>query len=177
LIKSIVIIFIFLISLSANSKSTNIAVINVEEIINNNNSYKSILQKIENNQKSYLDEFRNEENKIETLLNEIENSKLILSENEINQMISKYNNDLKNFTNKVDRFNLHYQNQILNIRKFILEEIIVLTEKYANDYQFDIILDSTNYLIASNRINITDIIKKELKKIELNLTFEDFNGN
>ena len=121
MIKSIVLLFIFLISFTANSKSTNIAVINVEEIINNNNSYKSILQKIENNQKSYLDEFRNEENKIETLLNEIENSKLILSENEINQMISKYNNDLKNFTNKVDRFNLHYQNQILNIRKFILE--------------------------------------------------------
>ena len=80
-------------------------------------------------------------------------------------------------SNQIDTFNTHYQTQIIEIRKIILKEIIVLAEKYAKNNDIDLILDSTSYLIASNAINITNIIKKELEKINLNLEFEKFEND
>ena len=78
--------------------------------------------------------------------------------------IENYNNQLTNFTILVDDFNLHYQNQIVEIREKILKEIIQLLEKYAIKNKIDLILDSNSYLIASNSIDITENINNELKK-------------
>ena len=41
----------------------------------------------------------------------------------------------------------------------------------------DLILDSTSYIIASNDLNITDLIAKELNDLELKLEFESFEQN
>ena len=91
--------------------------------------------------------------------------------------IENYNNQLTNFTILVDDFNLHYQNQIGEIREKILKEIIQLLEKYAIKNKIDLILDSNSYLIASNSIDITENINNELKKINLTLEYNDFKKN
>ena len=91
--------------------------------------------------------------------------------------IENYNNQFKNFTILVDDFNLHYQNQIGEIREKILKEIIQLLEKYAIKNKIDLILDSNSYLIASNSIDITENINNELKKIKLTLEYNDFKKN
>ena len=111
------------------------------------------------------------------MLTDIENAKLILSENEINLQIDKYNKELNAFTLLVDNFNIHYQDQIFSIRETILKEIILILEKYATDNKIDLILDSTSYLIASNSLDITIIIKEKLEKINLQLDFKDFETN
>ena len=108
---------------------------------------------------------------------EIEESKILLSENEFNKMIDDYNDKVSKFSSTVEEFNLHYKQQILNIRKSILEEIIVLVEKYAKNNKVDLIIDSTSYLIASNALNITNIIKNKLDDINLELDFENFKEN
>ena len=77
----------------------------------------------------------------------------------------------------VDEFNIHYQNQIIQIREIVLKEIIILLEKYAIENSIDLILDSTSYLIASNSIDITDIINKQLENINIKLEFKDFENN
>ena len=41
----------------------------------------------------------------------------------------------------------------------------------------DLILDPTSYLIASNSIDITNNIDKELKKINIKLEYKDFENN
>tara|TARA_Y100001970_G_C13928168_1_gene696862 strand:- start:131 stop:661 length:531 start_codon:yes stop_codon:yes gene_type:complete len=173
-LKKIFLIFTFLLIFPNLSKSANIYVINIEELINTNNFYKKILKEIDISQNNYSKNFQIEELKIEKLSKEIEKNKLILNENEINILINQYNDELNKLNILVDKFNLHYQNQIINIRKLILEEIIVLVEKYAKDNNIDLILDSNNYLIASNKINITMEIKSMLKKINLKLEFEHF---
>ena len=53
----------------------------------------------------------------------------------------------------VDKFNAHFR-EILKIRETLLNEIIILLEKYASDNNIDLILDSTSYLIASNSLDI-----------------------
>ena len=86
-------------------------------------------------------------------------------------MIENYNNKLSKLSARIERFNLHYQNEIINIRNQIFNEIITLLEKYVND-NIKLVFDS-NYLIASNTIDITTIHEK-MNEINLKLGFENF---
>ena len=169
--------FFFFISISQIVLSNNIAVIDIEDIINNNKLYIEILEKIENSQKVESTFIKDEELKLEKILKEIEESKLLLTENEINKLVYEYNIKYNEFSIKIKEFNNHFQNQIIEIRKVILQEIIVLSEKYAKKNNVDIVIDSTSYLIASNEINMTNIIKEELSKIALKLEFKNFEKN
>ena len=172
-----IIYFIILIFFSHKLYCNNIAVIDIEEIIDNNKSYIQILKSIEDSQiktSSFLSE---NELQLQELYNEIEESKILLSDIELNNLINNYNIKLNEFSLKVKDYNDHYQNQILEIRKLILKEIIVLSEKYAKKNKIDLVIDSTSYLIASNEINMTNIIKEELSKITLKLEFKNFEKN
>ncbi len=172
--KTKLIFLVIICFISQNVFCNNIAVIDIEEIIDNNESYIKILNDIENSQIQSSTFLNEEELKLENLYKEIEESKILLSEIELNSLINKYNANFNDFSLKVKDFNDHYQNQILEIRKKILQEIIVLSEKYAKKNNIDLILDATSYLIASNEINMTKTIKEELKKITLNLEFKNF---
>ena len=176
--KNLRLLFLFfLIFNSQNVFSNNIAVINIEDIINNNKLYLETLEKIETTQKIDSTFIKDEEEKLEELLKKIDESKLLLSENEINKLIDEYNIKFNEFSQQIEEFNDHFQNQIIEIRKVILQEIIVLSEKYAKKNKIDLVIDSTSYLIASNEINMTNIIKEELSKITLKLEFKNFEKN
>ena len=163
--------------LSFDLFAQTIRVVNIQFLIDNNKIYIEKLKKIEKSQNEYLNELKIKEDEFENLLNDIENSKLILSEKEINLKIDDYNNKLKNFTILIEEFNIHYQNQIINMREIVLKEIIVLLEKYAKLNNIDLILDSTSYLIASNSLDITKNINKDLNNIKLVLDYKDFEKN
>ena len=170
-------LFFVCIIFSKLSYAQSIVVVNIQFLIDNNKDYLNILEEMELSQKDHLDKFQKKESELKKIFNDIEESKLILSENEINLQIENYNNQLTNFTILVDDFNLHYQNQIAEIREKILKEIFQLLEKYAIKNKIDLILDANSYLIASNSIDITENINNELKKINLTLEYNDFKKN
>ena len=172
-----IIIFLFINILSPKIFSQTIAIVNVQTLIDNNKIYQKIIKDIEINQDKYLKDFNLMENELTTKLNEIEEAKLILSEEEINKQIEDYNNQLSQFSIKIEEFNFHYQNEIIKIREVILKEILKLLEKYALENSVDLILDSTTYLIASNSLDITTDINSELEKLNLNLEYKDFGKN
>ena len=172
-----IITFFFINTLSFNTFSQTIAIVNLQTLIDNNNYYISILKNIESNQKKYLKQFHLKENNLKVKYKEIEDAKLILNEDEINLLIDNYNSQLSEFTLLVEEFNFHYENQIIKIRESILNEIIKLIEIYVIENSIDLILDSSSYLIASNSLDITNNINDELKKLNLNLEFVDFEKN
>ena len=172
-----IIIFLFINTFSLNIFSQTIAVVNVQSLIDNNEIYQKTVNDIEINQEKYLRDFNIIENELITKLNEIEESKLILSEEEINKRIEDYNNQLSQFSTMIEKFNFHYENEIIKIRETILKEILKLLEKYALENSVDLILDSTTYLIASNSLDITVDISGELEKLNLNLEYKDFEKN
>jgi len=157
--------------------SQTIAVVNVQSLIDNNIIYQNLLKDIESNQQEYLKNFDLKENELRVKLKEIEESKLILSESEINLQIENYNNELSEFTILIEEFNLHYQNEIIKIRDSILNEIIKLLENYAIKNSVDLMLDSTSYLIASNALDITNIINSELNKLNIKMEYKNFEKN
>ena len=168
---------IFLIFLSNSLLAKNIAVVNINTLIDTNDRYIDIILEIESNQSDYLENFQNKEKELQSMLNEINESKLLLSDNEINIQIENYKKEFNQFSMLVEEFNIHYQKEIINIREVILSKIIVLLEKYAIDNNVDLIFDSNSYLIASNSIDITDIISNELGKIDLELEYRNFEKN
>ena len=175
--KFLILFFIIILIFSKNIYSNNISVIDIEYLVDNNKFYLEVLEKIKNNQEKYKSTLKLEEKNLENQLKEIESSKVILSNNEISNMIDNYNIKLQNFENDVNEYNLHYQNQISSIRNIIIDEIIEIIENYASANQIDLILNSTNYLMASNNINITNNIETELNKIIFELKFDSFEKN
>ena len=169
--------FICVVFLSKIVYSQTIAVVNIQSLIDNNSYYKQIINDIEINQRQYLEKFELKEKALDEKLKDIEQSKLILNEIEINAQIDNYNKELVDFSHTVEKFNLHYQNQIINIKEIILKEIFIILEKYAIENQIDLILDSASYLIASNSIDITDSIKDKLQNINLKLEYINFEKN
>ena len=174
--RSLIILF-FITIYSTNLFATKIFVIDVEKLINENIYYKKFMEEIEKNQISEKNELNLIEKEIVDLQNEIEQSKLILDQNEINKLIEDYNIKLNKFNILIESYNLHYQNEIINKRKIVLKEIIVLVEKFAKDNNIDIVLDSNNYLVASNAINITEDIELKLENLELKLDLKKFEQN
>ena len=171
------IIFLFINFFSYNIFSQTIAIVNVQSLIDSNKIYQKTIKDIEINQEKYLKDFNIIENELTIKLNEIEESKLILSEEEINKRIEDYNNQLSQFTTMIEKFNFHYENEIIKIRETILKEILKLLEKYALENSVDLILDSNTYLIASNSLDITIDINGELEKLNINLEYKDFEKN
>ena len=175
LINQIILIVIVLFSKIVFAQT--IAVVNIQSLIDNNFYYKEIIKDMEINQEKYKENFELKEKELSYKLKDLEQSKLILNEIEINAQIDNYNKELTAFTITVEEFNLHYQNQVINIREIILKEIFILLEKYAIENQVDIILDSASYLIASNSIDVTDNIKNKLQNINLKLEYINFEKN
>ncbi len=175
--KNNLLLFLSFFLIPTISYSANIAVVNIDELINTNNSYIMIINDIEEKQKKYLSIFNEKENTLNDLLVEIENSKLILEKDELDNMINNYNFEYNKFSLLVEDFNSHYNNEIIKIRTTILEELVILIEKYSNDNNIDIVIDANNYLIASNKINITNFIKNELNKIKFELDYKNFETN
>tara|TARA_B100000674_G_scaffold113300_1_gene84632 strand:+ start:1058 stop:1591 length:534 start_codon:yes stop_codon:yes gene_type:complete len=174
-LKLIYLVLFLSVNLFSNlSIAQSIVVVNVQDLIDNNKIYQETIKELEINQEKYIKKFEKKEKEIQQILSDIEEAKLILNENEINNQIENYNNQLNNFTILVDNFNLHFQEQIIKIREKVLKEIIYLLENYAIENNIDLILDSTSYLIASNSIDISDYISNELKKINLQLEYKDF---
>ena len=175
-INLIIIIFVIL-TLNKSIFAESIAIVNIQNLIDTNQIYIDVIEEMEINQKLQLNVLEKKENELIDVFNQIENSKLILSEDELNVQISNYNNKLNNFSLLVDEFNYHYQNQIIVLRERVLNEIIMILENYAIQNKLDLILDSTSYLIASNNLDITEIIYNKLAQVKFILQYENFEKN
>ena len=171
-----ILFFIFLLFLNKNILADNIAVVNIETIISNNIEFSSFIENLNKSQSKYEFELNQEEQKLKEEINNIENDKLLLTEQELSNRIVKYNNDLDIFKKRVNKFNNHYQNEILKNRNYIIQQIIILLEKYAKQNNIEAIFDATNYILAADSINLTNKIEEDLNNIKLDLRFNNFEN-
>ena len=168
------ILFLLFFFFSSNIFATNIRVIDFQTIIDNNNSLASKYIELEKDQKKYTDEFKKEELSLQDDLKEIEKLKLILDSTELDNEINKYNEKLKNFNYKIEKFNIHYETQIANMKSQIVTILLEILKKYSTDNNIELILDSNNYILSSNSINVTDIILDKLNNQTIELIFEKY---
>ena len=164
------IIFIF----STDAFSTNIRVLDLQKIVESSNSLSILYKKIIDDQESHNIEFNNEEINLKNELDRIEKLELILSSSEFQIEVETYNKKLNNFNKKIDKFNMHYDKQINNLRQKIINNVLEILKKYSLDNDIDLILDSNNYILSSNSINITEIIIAQSNKKKIEINFEKY---
>ncbi len=169
----ILLIFIFFFY-SANVNATNIRVVDFQKIIEDNINLSILYDQINEDQVSYKESFKNEELNLQKEFERIEELNLILESNELKKEIENYNIKLNTFNDKIEKFNLHYEIQINNLRKKIINIILEELKKYSEDNQIDLILDSNNYILSTNSINITDTIQQQTNKITIEINFEKY---
>ena len=172
--RLITLIFFIFIFYASNSFSTNIRVVDLQIIINNNKDLINLISNIEEDQIIYREEFNEIELKLQSEAIRIEELNLILDKDEIDNEINKYNKKLKEFNSTVKQFNLHYENQINKLKSNILDSILSILKNYSINNGIDLIMDSNNYILSSNSINITDIILEDLNKNNLEISFEKY---
>ncbi len=170
----IIIVVFFTLFTSFNSFSANIRVIDLNYLIENHNDFLNLISKIEEDQKFHKSIFSNIEKDLEKEQKRINELKMILDSLELEKIIDKYNKDLNNFNLKINNFNIHYESQIINLKNQILEKILEILKKYSLDNEIELILDSNSYILSSNNINITSIIKDNLKEIKFDISFEKY---
>ena len=173
MIIRIFLIFI-VISFSTNAFSTNIKVLDFQHIIENNISISILYDKIDKDQIFHKENFKKEELNLKNELERIEKLKLILDSTELEKEIENYNNQLNNFNEKIQKFNLHYEVQINNFKNRIVNIILEILKQYSEDNKVDLVLDSNNYVLSSNSINITDIIKDKVNNKSIEINFEKY---
>ena len=162
------------ISFSSNAFSTNIRVLDFQNVIENNINLSILFKKIENDQEVHKEKFNMEELILENEFKRIEKLNLILDSSELEKEIDSYNTKLNNFNNKIEQFNLHYDKQINNLKNKIVNLILDSLKNYSEDNKIDLILDSNNYILSSNSINITNLIKDQLSKTKIEISFEKY---
>ena len=173
MIIRIFLIFI-VISFSTNALSTNIKVLDFQHIIENNINISILYDKIDKDQIFHKENFKKEELNLKNELDRIEKLKLILDSAELEKEIDNYNNQLNNFNDKIQKFNLHYEVQINNFKNRIVNIILEILKQYSEDNKIDLVLDSNNYVLSSNSINITDIIKDKVNNKSIEINFEKY---
>ena len=173
MIIKIFLIFI-VISFSTNALSTNIKVLDFQHIIENNINISNFYDKIDKDQIFHKENFKKEELNLKNELERIEKLKLILESAELEKEIENYNNQLNNFNDKIQKFNLHYETQINNFKNRIVNIILEILKQYSEDNKIDLVLDSNNYILSSNSINITDIIKDKVNNKSIEINFEKY---
>ena len=154
--------------------ATNIRVLDFQKVIDSNTSLSSFYEEIKKDQEVHKENLKKEELNLKNELERIEKLKLILDSAELEKEIENYNNQLNNFNDKIQKFNLHYEEQINNFKNRIVNIILEVLKQYSEDNKIDLILDSNNYVLSSNSINITDIIKDKVNNKSIEINFEKY---
>ena len=173
--KYLIIKFIFLfiypsILVAAESK---IVFIDMDFLMNNSKVGKYINKEIENKQKLDQTNFKKTQEKIKKMDEEIKSQKNILSEDEVKNKISKLNNEIKLYQEKLQKKRNEINNFKLNTTSEILENLKPILTEYAKKNQISLILKKNDVIIGKNELNITEdiltILDSKITEIDIKL--------
>ena len=157
-------IFIFF---NSTSYANNVAFVNLDNVLQNSNLGKIILDKIEEKKKIEQKKIDEGENNIKKIEEELKNKQNIISKEEFNKELSK-------LKKKINDFNLYKKKLFNEFEKSKNDEIVNFFNQinpYIQDYlsenSIDILFNNKNIIIGKDSLDITDkiinIINKSIK--------------
>ena len=146
----------------------NVYFLDIDYMLNNTNSGKIIVQKLQKINSQNLLELKEKEDELKSLENDISQKKNIISNDELNKMI----NNLKNKINLYKSIKNEKVKNINNLRdneiKIFFKKITPFIEEFMQKNSIKIIFDKKNIFIADSNYDITQKLVEFLnsKKIE-----------
>ncbi len=159
-------IFFFLI-VNTNVSATNLAFINLDNVLKNSDLGIKTLNKIEKKKNLEQKEINNKENDLKNLEEEIRNKQNIISKDEFKVEVTKLQKNIEDFNlykKKVSKDYEKYKNdEIINF----FDKINPLIQNYLSENSIDILFNNKNIIIGKDALDITDkiinIINKNIK--------------
>jgi len=150
-------LFIFF-NFSYSVADTKIAYIDLDNIFQKSNHGKKIISKLNEMNNKNISNIKVKENEIIELDKEVKIKKNLITENDLNLMISDLNNKVSDL--KIYRDNLikNYEESKNNEIKEFFNRINPILQDYMRKNSIDFILDKKNIFIATKNNDITDII-------------------
>ena len=144
-----------------------VAYLDIDYLLSNTNAGKILFQKLKSNEKDKNDQFRAEELKLKDEENKIIASKNIITGDQLEISINKFQKKLKNYkktkSEEINKLKKTRNNEIINL----LNLINPIIEDYMSQNSISIIIDKKNIYIANKNFDITnnliEIINKKIK--------------
>jgi len=163
-IKSVIILFFFIISTTFANSNDKVSFIDIDFILKNSNLGKSILNEIENLNNKNIDELQNKEKELKKIEEEIKSKKNILSEQEFKKEVDLLKEKIKKYRIYKDKLvNDFEQNKNKKLNLFF-KEVNPIIQKFMDKNSIDILLDRKNVFIGKKNSDITNQIIQELNK-------------
>ena len=152
------VIFLIVIVFPTYLSAINVGTINISYILEESKSYNNFLDELAKKKLELQKTLDTKEKELTKLKQEIENSRLIINEDELNLMISNYNDQLKVLDQEVKKINLFFSKNIEINKNIIIKQIINYIENISNKSDIDIILTEDQYFMSSKKIDISNQI-------------------
>ena len=150
------------------SIASNIAYIDLNYIINNSNSGKIIIDKLEDINIKNLNLLKKEQSSLNNEKTEIEKTKNILSNDELNKKINILNDKLEKFNQKQEVMSAEFKELRNNEIANFLKKINPIIETLMIDNKIDLILKKESIYISKTEYDITNklitLINKNIDK-------------
>ena len=151
------------------SASEKIAFIDLNYIMNNSISGKSINNFINDLKKKKIDEFRITEEKIKKDENELIAKKNIIEENLYKQKVEKIKLRIKNYQKDRQNFNKSLDRKNIKFTKKLLEKLNPIISEYVEENSISVVFPKKMIIVGKKKLDITipilDMLDKNLQKL------------
>ena len=171
--RYIIIVFILCL-LAFNVNSQKIATFQFALIIENLESYKDFKIQLNKFKEIKFSELNKEEELLVSKKKELEESKIILSEIKYLSKVSEFNEQKKNFEQKVINLNNYLKENIEINENKILKEIVNIIKKISMENGIDIVFSDEQYFLTSDTIDISGKIYNDLNKLNIILQLSEY---
>ena len=166
--KKFIILFI-LCCLSNTILAERISTIKLSYLIENSIEYQSFIEKLELKKQTLFKYLQEDEKNLEDRKIEIDESKLLLSEQEYNKLITIFNEEVKFYQDKIEKYNVLLETNININQKKIIDEIYLLVKDISINNKIDLVLNEDQYFISSESNDISQLVLNKLNNKKLNL--------
>lgn len=161
-----IVLFFFLIFCSKNSFANNVAIIDLDFLIENSNLGKLTLENISKFDKKNASVLKKKKDNLLKIENEIKNKQNIASQ----ELLNKELNDLKikiNEFNKeketlVNKFNNFKNDELSNF----FNQVTPIIKNYMSENSLDILIDKKKVFMNNSNTDITEIILERVNTIQ-----------
>ena len=150
--------------------SHNLASININYIYDKSLVYNNFLKDLSTYKLNLEKEIKLLENKLLEDQKSIEENQLILNNDEITKLTNQYQIDFEKISNMVKNINDNISQNIRTNQNIINKQIILISQNIAKENNIDLIIESKDYFISSDQIDISNKIIELLNNIDFKLT-------
>ena len=174
MIKKFLLFVFFFFFIINNSYGITIGTLKLNYILNNVEVYNNLLKDIDSKKKIVQNKLRDRESELLNEEKKIEESKLLLSQEELNKKILLYQEKVNIFQNDIEKYNQFFSTNIDKNKSILMKLIIEIVSNISEQNNYDLILNEDNYFLSSGKIDISeqiiiDINKKNIELLTLNI--------